>query len=350
MSAINIQETIKRNSEMPEQMIKFAQEVFYTPATTTNETGISIYISQYLDSLNISYEIDISGNIIITKGESKNYPCFVAHLDTVHDYSNGFNIMLTKDRNNLIAYDNNGQRVGSGGDDRNGIFVCLYLLSVVNNIKVVIFSREETGGIGSGEIDLSFFKDCSFIASIDRWGNSDFISDYSGDKTCSDDFLEATKGIFDRYGYKQASGYFTDAFNLMNRKVGISCMNLSCGYYQHHSDQEYTCLSELWACCLLSTELCKQATQNYTHTPSRPKLYIESDTSYNWNDINIYDDLTDDEYITLILGEYGIYTDNPVSSIASLDEYTQKDILEAFHTDKGYSYIGGLNQNQNNEK
>ena len=92
MSAINTQTTVKKGNQMPEQMINFAKELFSVPATSTNETGISIYISQYLESKNISYEVDISGNILITKGESENYPCFVSHLDTVHDYSNGFNL------------------------------------------------------------------------------------------------------------------------------------------------------------------------------------------------------------------------------------------------------------------
>jgi len=339
MSAMNIQTTVKKGTKMPGQMVKFARSLFSIPATSTNETGISIYISQYLDSQNISYHVDISGNIIVTKGISQSYPCFVSHLDTVHDYENGFNIVLSKDKNNLIAFDDDKQRVGCGGDDRNGIFTCLYLLSVVNNIKVVFFSREETGGIGSGEIDLDYFTDCSFIASIDRWGNSDFISDYSGDSSCCDDFLTRSEGIFDRYGYKQASGYFTDSFNLMGRGVDITCMNLSCGYYQHHSDKEYTCLSELWACCLLSAELCKLADTIYDHTP-KPYLYLEDD--FDWGDYSksYNDTITDDEHMIEILKDYEIYTENPTSKLTSLTQDEQDQILGDFHSERGYAYIG----------
>ena len=336
MSAINKQTKVINGVDMPDKMIDFALDLFSVPATSTNETGISIYVSKYLDNQGIDYKVDISGNIVISKGEAGNYPCFVSHLDTVHSYGNGFNIALDVD-NNIIALDNAGNRVGCGGDDRNGIFTCLYLLSVVDNIKVVLFSREETGGIGSGEIGLDFFDDCSFIASIDRWGNSDFICEYNGYTTCSEEFINDSKDAFNKFGYKKASGYFTDSFNLMGRGIGISCMNLSCGYYQHHSDQEYTSLRELWAVCLLSIELCNIGDDSYAHKPGNG-LSLGDSTELDW-DIEDIEDSTDKEYMIEVLADYEIYTDNPTCAITSLPEDDRNRVLMDFYTDRGYPYI-----------
>ena len=45
----------------------------------------------------------------------------------------------------------------------------------------------------------------------------------------------------------------------------ISCLNLSCGYYNAHTDSEYTVLSELENCLNFVMEICETVTDVYPH-------------------------------------------------------------------------------------
>jgi len=258
MSANNYQ--VKPNilaPAIPDNLYNEAIRLFSIPSTTYNEKSMAMYICSQLDYMKIKYSIDDYGNIIAVKGKSNLYPCFVSHLDTVHLYQNGFKLLYQKekDRTYLFACDNNKKSVGIGGDDKCGIFVCLYLLKRIDNIKVVFFSQEETGGIGSSNINLNIFDDCKFICSVDRWNGHDFIDKYNGMSTISAKMKKHISNLLKKYDYSSNSGLFTDCFNVMERGVNLSCFNLSCGYYSHHSSNEYVDLNELYNACLLCAEI-----------------------------------------------------------------------------------------------
>ena len=51
-----------------------------------------------------------------------------------------------------------------------------------------------------------------------------------GMKLCSNDFISAID--FRRYGYKPAQGLATDVAALKRNGLEVSCVNLSCGYYE----------------------------------------------------------------------------------------------------------------------
>jgi len=254
MSAIDKQ--MKRNSSapvMPEALLEKTIELFQIPSTSWNEISMAIYLCKYLEKISgVAFEIDDYGNIKVTKGEGP-YPCFCAHLDTVHTYPSGFQVKF--DKGFLYAIDNNNRLVGVGGDDKCGILVCLYLLEKLKNVKIAFFSKEETGVIGSNHISLQFFQDCKFLGGIDRWNGNDFVDKYNGISTVSDDFTFDAIPIFDKFKLSSTHGLFTDSFNVMERRVNISCFNLSCGYYQHHTNKEYVDTQELYNSCLISEEL-----------------------------------------------------------------------------------------------
>ena len=258
MSASNLQ--IDPNTmapEMPEEVYKDAVRVFKVPSTMYNEKSMTLYIWSKLLDLDLEPTVDDYGNILVTKGKGPLYPCFLSHLDTVHIYKNGFNLMYQKKnkRTYLYAADNDQKSVGIGGDDKCGIIVCLYLLQQLENVKIVFCSQEESGGTGSSNVDLKFFSDCKFLCSVDRWNGHDFVNQYSGQRTISKAMTKLVTPILKMYDYDYASGLFTDCFNIIDRGVGISCFNISCGYYSHHSDNEYVDTNELWNACLLSMEL-----------------------------------------------------------------------------------------------
>ena len=104
----------------------------------------------------ISYH---ASNIYVTRGEALLYPCVVAHMDTVHDCYKDFQIYQTGD--NLFAMDTHSVRqVGIGGDDKVGVFIALEMLRTLKHMKVVFFTNEEIGCVGSSRARLSFFEDC----------------------------------------------------------------------------------------------------------------------------------------------------------------------------------------------
>lgn len=188
------------------------------------------------------------GNVYIMRGESDTYPCVVAHLDQVqHNHSADFKAVETEDI--IFGYSPSKRcREGLGADDKNGIWIALQCLQEFDVIKVAFFVGEEIGCIGSGRCDMSYFKDCRFIIEPDRRGCSDLITSISG-RICSKEFEEALHA--DWFGYAPTSGMMTDVLELSERGVGLSCINLSCGYFDPHTDDEYTVKSDLYNCLAL---------------------------------------------------------------------------------------------------
>ncbi len=189
---------------------------------------------------------DNLGNLFIVKGQSETYPCLAAHLDQVQrTHSKDFTCIEIQDK--VIGWSPKlMEQQGLGADDKNGIWICLECLKRYDVLKVAFFVSEEVGCVGSYGCDLDFFKDCRFIVEPDRRGSSDLITDMCCGDVCSHEFILALDAK--AYGYEHDSGSITDVGELVPRGVGISCLNLSCGYYHAHTNYEYTCLPELNNC------------------------------------------------------------------------------------------------------
>jgi putative aminopeptidase FrvX len=209
------------------------------------------------DNYHIEWWIDNIGNICVVKDEdvasenTKIYPCIVSHMDTVHEIVDNYYVKeFVKEKSKIhilraVTELETNNRTGIGGDDKCGIFACLHFLETLPKVKIVFFTQEESGCRGSRNIDLSFFEDCRYIIQLDRRGSSDFIAKYSNQSTISHKFSSKIGQIKKKFGYKNTTGLFTDCFRLWERKVGISCINLSCGYYKAHSDNEYIVIDDL---------------------------------------------------------------------------------------------------------
>lgn len=202
------------------------------------------------------------GNVYIMRGQSDTYPCVVAHLDQVQrNHSADFKAVETEDI--IFGYSPSKRcREGLGADDKNGIWVALQCLQEFDVIKVVFFVGEEIGCVGSNRCDMSYFKDCRFIIEPDRRGSSDLITEISG-RICSKDFENALHAEW--FGYKPTRGMMTDVLELSERGVGLSCINLSCGYFDPHSDDEYTVKSDLYNCLALVRNAIATITDIYPH-------------------------------------------------------------------------------------
>ena len=243
---------------------------------------VKSYIREVCPDAEISH--DNAGNVYVVKGTSETYPCIAAHLDQVQrTHSKDFTVMECGDR--LFGYSpSRGTTEGLGADDKNGIWIALKCLEHFDAIKLAFFVQEEVGCVGSSKCDMDFFKDCRFIIEPDRKGGHDFIQSMSATKVCSDEFRDAT-GYKD-YGYELAEGLLTDVLGLVEEGVGISCVNLSCGYYRPHTDEESTSWGELLNCLALVFNIVGTCTKVYPHEyESNWRDYLRR---YNYGDYGDY--------------------------------------------------------------
>ena len=219
------------------------------------------------------------GNLYITKGQSNTYPCIAAHLDEVHAKRGTYAAIYSPENDIIYGWsfsDNNF--CGIGADDKNGIWVALQMVERLDYCKVALFRGEEIGCVGSQVAWMKFFEDCRFVLQVDRRNAGDLITDISG-YMVSDEFMKDIQPIADKYGYAETHGLMTDVEELCNKGVGISCVNMSCGYYNPHSDKEFTVWSELNNTADFVEQICIRMTDVYTHV-FEPMSYFPSTYDY----------------------------------------------------------------------
>ena len=57
----------------------------------------------------------------------------------------------------------------------------------------------------------------------------------------------------------------TDVETLKEQGLSVSCCNMSCGYYQPHTDQEYSVKADLLNCLALVEHIIENCTDVYPH-------------------------------------------------------------------------------------
>ena len=190
------------------------------------------------------YEID--KNLYITRGDAATYPCIVAHTDTVHDLYPNFNIFELQGK--LFSVDGSTMnRVGIGGDDKVGVFIALEVLKATPVCKVAFFRDEEIGCVGSADADMTFFDNVEFVLQCDRYGNRDFVNEIFYESLYGKEFSDAIQDTLKKYNRKETDGGLTDVYQLVENGLGVCSANMSCGYYDPHSNNEYVILNHVFA-------------------------------------------------------------------------------------------------------
>lgn len=238
-----------------------------------SKSGKEMQMVAYLEALlpllceNIIVK-NINNNLYITKGECISYPCIVAHSDQVQEPNK--NIEILQLDNLYVGFDfKKKKQVGLGADDKNGIFMIILALLHFPVLKACIFHGEETGCIGSTACEMSFFDDCRFVLQCDRRNDGDFINNGSNVELCSEEFVKDC--LIEEFGYKETNGSITDVVTLKQRGLKVSCCNISCGYYNPHTDYESTKISDLEKCWLFVQHILS-LDKVYPHTHV-PKVY-----------------------------------------------------------------------------
>ena len=222
---------------------------------------IKNWVKNNVQGCKITY--DNKGNIYVTKGDSDTYPCIVSHIDQVQDkYSDDYNVYLLEDT--LMGYSQKRREFeGLGADDKNGIWVCLKCLQKYDVMKCAFFVEEEIGCGGSSAAKIDWFDDCRFVLQCDRRGSNDLITSIGCTDLCSDEFLRDIN--YSAYGYKPTSGLMTDVETLKNKGVNLCMLNISCGYYNPHTDNEFTVIAELENCLAFVENIVENCTDVYEH-------------------------------------------------------------------------------------
>jgi len=258
MAFRKIKNLVGVNTDVPLDWIRRFKKVLQIQSKSGKEESMIEFLKKELSTIEGVKFYEKDKNIYITKTteEKKDliYPCMVAHTDTVHDIINSYHILRYEDT--FFAWDGEkNKQYGTGGDDKCGIFVTLELLKIMPNMKACFFYSEEIGCIGSGKADLDFFKDCGFILQVDRKGNDDFCTTYSGDKMVSKDYSDTIAETIKKFGYSESWGGSTDVFKLKNRGLELCVSNMSSGYYEPHSSSETINITDVWIVFQMCAEL-----------------------------------------------------------------------------------------------
>lgn len=258
---------------MDKNKLERLKEVLSLQSYTGNEAIVRDYIIKWANERKISNYTDKVGNVYLTKGVSENYPCMVAHMDTVHRInSKGIDIVEETYVKTHTQYsdDCNGKQVlrgyvkgmeqtyqnrtGCGGDDKCGVFIGLEIMDKFDVMKCAFFVSEENGCIGSSQADPDFFKDVAYALQHDSPEN-DTISWYcsgyllfsdewakpgvvKNDETGEEYFEGKIGDLLYKYGVRDFARHpYTDVSQL-TKKFDFQCINLPAAYYHYHTSNE----------------------------------------------------------------------------------------------------------------
>jgi len=242
-----------------ERDFELLKKVLSVPSKTYREDLMIDFITTWLEKNNIPFYVDQFYNIYATKQTDKDieyFPCVVSHTDTVHniDSINVVEEMLPNAQNeiklSLKAYNNDGNPTGIGGDDKCGIFGCLELLKELPNLKAAFFVAEETGCKGSFNSDPLFFENVGYAIQFDAPENN-MISEYLMGKPMfkrDSEFFSIGSGLLTEHFPKDTKYHnhpYTDIYPL-NQLFGLSCFNISIGYYNYHTRNEYVVVEDTY--------------------------------------------------------------------------------------------------------
>lgn len=208
-----------------------------------NEEDIRIHVMDRLRPHIDNMTVDGKGNILAQKtyGNGRGPVILLnAHLDTV----DGFDKERTIIKNGAIWSSSHGIL---GTDDRAGVAVVLELAKSITEtkfngkVKFVFTVEEEIGLKGASHVAEYFLWDVDAAFVLDRRGAGDIVTSYGGyEKFCDKTFGDLLEGIAENAGLE---GWQCTAGGSSDTRIwashGIQSVNLSIGYQNEHTSDEY---------------------------------------------------------------------------------------------------------------
>ena len=230
------------------------------------QSQVKSYMEEYLTSK--SYKVENEDGFLYAKGDVP--VLLVAHMDTVH---RSLPSVIRKIDGKISSLQ------GIGGDDRCGIFI---IMNIVKNMhcSVVLCEDEEIGGVGARKFTRSPFISelgVNYIIEFDRAHANDAVF-YSCDNKDFTDF------VTDITGFKVAQGSFSD-ISVIAPAAKIAAVNLSCGYYNAHTTDEYVVYDEMMDTIAAAKELIQTECDQFEYIP-RKQLTIWDNYPSVLNSVN----------------------------------------------------------------
>ncbi len=293
---------------MEDRKLQRLKEVLSVPTHSRQEDLMIEYLERTLSEKGYEYQKDAIGNIYVTKGDTENFPCFVAHTDTVHSVNLNLKVVQLEENNKIILTGIDSktyQPSGIGGDDKCGVFLCLEMLDKLDNVKIALFVSEEIGCVGSKEADPEFFKNVGYAIQYDSpKGDSMSMSlmgkELFGTKT---NFGEKVSPLILEHGITDWARHpYTDIWPLME-KFGFSCLNLAAGYHRYHTANEYVVVEEVQNAFELGLKLHEVLGENFYERPEKEEKTL----------------------LTSIFGGYGSSSKEPLNEDTPEDDFSFED-------------------------
>jgi tripeptide aminopeptidase len=262
-------------------------EVLSVPTHSRNEKLMIEYLQNVLTQKGYEHYTDSHGNIYVTKGQSKHFPCFVAHTDTVHRINLNLQVLQTEsveDGVMLTGIDKKtGRPSGIGGDDKCGVFLALEMLDTLPNAKAAFFVSEEIGCKGSMYADPKFFENVGYVIQYDSPGGDSMSLTLMGRFLFNQksEFADKVTGLIKEHGIVDWAYHpYTDVWQIME-KFNIACLNLAAGYYRYHTDEEFVVVNDVQNGFELGLKLVKELGEN-KYQNKKEDRYISSIKSNYW--------------------------------------------------------------------
>lgn len=218
------------------------------------EGGVCKYLRPALEATMDHVFVDTYGNLYAEKkyGDTPYTVLLSAHMDTVAREQP--NPTWRKNKTEIYTTSNSAL----GGDDKCGIAAHLAVIREMNRgttftgtLKVCFSREEEIGCVGAAnavKLTPEWFKDINACIVIDRRGGEDIVTSCGYyEQFCSDEYgkfwEEMGKKMDQSFHPKVTAGSISDT--MIFSELGINGVNLSAGYYNAHSKDEYIKIDEL---------------------------------------------------------------------------------------------------------
>ncbi len=272
---------------MTQEKLNRLIEVLSVPTHSRDEKLMIEYLQKVLTQKGYEHYTDSHGNIYVTKGNSKNYPCFVAHTDTVHKVNLNLQVLQTEsveDGVMLTGIDKKtGRPSGIGGDDKCGVFLALEMLDTLPNVKAAFFVSEEIGCKGSMYADPKFFENVGYVIQYDSPGGDSMSLTLMGRFLFNQksEFADKVTGLIKEHGIVDWAYHpYTDVWQIME-KFNIACLNLAAGYYRYHTDEEYVVVNDVQNGFELGLKLVQELGENKYKNKTEDR-YLSNYKSNYW--------------------------------------------------------------------
>jgi len=233
--------------------MKLLLELYSKTSRSNFEGEIVKIVTRELDKMSIQYNIDEHNQIyrII-----ENTPLLCAHMDQIYT---GTLKSITYSEDFIF-----GENCSIGADDKNGVWILLNLIKKFrDNVSFIFSTCEEIGGnVGKllNKMTLKTLDTIKYCLIFDRMDTNHIIGKWNS--YCEEDFQDDIEKVGQQFGYKPDMGVFSDADVIVD-KAEIPCVNLSCGYYSHHTVNEFTVFSELQTALEFGIEILNSLTDKY---------------------------------------------------------------------------------------